>query len=985
MLYSTSMGAVKKNIYNIPAEMSFVDELAKGVLQRFGKSQIELSKVTIFLPNLRSIASLKHAFLRQTEGQSLLLPKMKAIGDYEDSDITRMSKSCDVTEIKSAISPLKRQMLLAQLIMESNERRSPEDPEINIEQAHHLAYELARFLDDVQKYNLCFEDLEKIVPEDLAKHWQETLNFFRLISQFWPEKLESMGLLDPWQRKYLMAESEVNYWQNHPITQPIIIAGTTGSIPSTLLIIKEILDSEYGHLVLPSLDVAMDNAQWDIIEEHHPQYGMKELLHKVGVEREDVEVWTEYLPHPRRDFISHVMSPMEGNSRWREFAIRDEACDNLEVIEAETAQQEAEIIALILRRQLEDSHKNGALITNDRSLARRVCVLMKKWQIEIDDSAGVALLDTAAASFMRLIMMAIDSRFSPIEFLSLLKHPFATFGYDPVEINLLIAELEKHAFRGVRKSGEIEGLIAFIESNEFIPPHTKKNLTEMLASVHKDIDILQSVVRRKKVRLSQLLHAHIACAEAIAHMPGKNGEERLWLGEEGEQISTFLTELIDSVDPELKIDTSEYMGLFNTFWLGKKYRHSYGIEPRLHILSPIEARLQNFDLVILAGMNQGSWPEEVNSPWMSKSMRKNFGLPSSSRMAGLLAHDFSIFACARNVVITRSKKVMGADTISSPWLLRMMALLESQNKQTLVAPTQPWQQWVKWMNMPESMKRILPPEPNPCVSVRPKKLSVTNIERWIKDPYSIYAKYVLKLRKLDDIDKEAAALEFGNIIHKALETYMNQYEGNSFEEEVAKLLKCGRQSFAAYVHQPSVEHLWWTRFEEIARKFVEYEMQNHTDIKEVKTEINGQWKISDEHDFTITANADRINILKNGGVEIIDYKTGQPPSSKAVLSVASPQLSLEAIIAEKNGFLDVKGEVVELVYWQVSPSEMALTKLNLQEYDNLLSDTYTVVCQMVDLFYAQNIAYLACPNDTQKPKAEHNDYEHLERTKEWSI
>ena len=68
----------------------------------------------------------------------------------------------------------------------------------------------------------------------------------------------------------------------------------------------------------------------------------------------------------------------------------------------------------------------------------------------------------------------------------------------------------------------------------------------------------------------------------------------------------------------------------------------------------------------------------------------------------------------------------------------------------------------------DKVEPIAQPAPKPPRATRPLKLSVTAIEDWLRDPYTIYAKYILKLDPLDPVDMPLSAADRGSAIHEAL-------------------------------------------------------------------------------------------------------------------------------------------------------------------------------------------------------------------------
>src|SRR3546814_14486973 len=95
---------------------------------------------------------------------------------------------------------------------------------------------------------------------------------------------------------------------------------------------------------------------------------------------------------------------------------------------------------------------------------------------------------------------------------------------------------------------------------------------------------------------------------------------------------------------------------------GRAVRPRYGLHPRVAILGPLEARLQHAELLVLGGLNEGTWPAAATpGPWLSRPMQAAFGLPLPERGIGLAAHDFYQAFCAPPVYLTRADTVDRSD------------------------------------------------------------------------------------------------------------------------------------------------------------------------------------------------------------------------------------------------------------------------------------------------------------------------------------
>lgn len=964
------------NIHTIPLSFPFADTLAEEILQQYGDDPLTLSSVTLLLPSRRAARAMREAFLRVTAGKPLLLPAMRGLGDVEEDEASLWENPA----IPPAISPLRRQLILAEMIgVWGRERGQVEGRPVSREQAMQMAYELAAFLDEVQRHELPLGNLKHIVPEDLAVHWQVTLDFFDVLANEWPRKLKALGLIDPIAHRNLLLDAQVAEWERNPSVHPVIAAGTTGSTPATLRLLKAIVKLPQGRVVLQGLDTAMPEDQWEKLEEHHPQYALKVLLEGLGANRAEIALSSTAQISPREALLSSIMSPAGATAQWQH--LPEQSLRNITRMDAPALRQEAEAIALMLRYALETPDKRAALVTNDRELAGRVASLMERWNIAIDDSAGVNLADTPPVAFMKLVAEMVASGFAPVPLLAALKHPLATAGMEQGVFRHKVRQLELAVLRGLRPQAGIGGIRAALAAQGRTTPELNDLLDRLEHATGRfaqyyAVATADAIMRQHDTL--QLLSAHSATAEALA------GGAVLWESGAGGQARAWLETVQDAAKDTAPLSAREYPQWFETLWLGRKFRLGYGLHPRLAILSPMEARLQRYDLMILGGMNEGSWPPARPGAWMNRQMRRDFGLPSEEFYTGLSARDFVECCTAPEVVFTRAQKAAGKPAIASPWLLRLDAVLQSRGLG--LEQGAPWLAWANAFHDSGEYTPLAPPQPKPPLAARPQKFSVTEVEKWMRDPYAIYARRILGLKKLDDLDQDPEARDYGTLLHGIFEAFIREIYTVAVPEKeqwLSLLLRHGEEHFRTYDAMPAVRKLWWPRFERIAAWFVDMEWERRPEIVRILPEVRGEMTVNG---VTLTAKSDRVECLKDGTLRIVDYKTGQPPTMVNVARGLAAQLTLTALIAEACGFNDIQGEVSALEYWRLSatePGTRSALDLRKSSITQAKADTREGFSQLLAAFADESTAYLACPDSQKAP--DYNDYEHLERVKEWSV
>jgi ATP-dependent helicase/nuclease subunit B len=977
-------------VFNIPLGLSFVDCLAKNVLKHAPKSTFSLIDTTILLPNRRSVRALKEAFLRLSDGTPMVLPSIKAIGDVEGEDIALMGGSdFNALDIPEAINPKHRQLILTRLISKAGPRLGFQN--LSMPQALGLAKDLAYLIDEVETQEAKWEDLIDIVEKDLAHHWQQTLKFLEIVTEAWPKVLEDLELIDPSKRRRLLLNNYRKKLERLPPPGPVIAAGSTGTIPATARLLKTISRLPKGAIVLPGLDLNLPKDIWESLSgdkeelhssETHPQFALKTLLDNILVSRDEVEPWPQDETDKkilsslslRQKIISTALLPPKAMPNWQDLKIKianqgplKNALENISLHEADGIREEAGAIALMMREALETPHKRVALITANTQLARRVESELKKWDITIDKSSGSPLDQSPPATFMSLIAEVVAANFAPLPLLAFLKHPLTSAGFTRMELLELTRGLEVSILRGPRPERGFTGLLKSLAGKN------KPKLITFLKNLKDIFKPLTTQMGLKENDFKVLLECHIRLSEKLVGTKGMSGEELLWAKDEGISLSKLLRDIFEFSQTLGRVDPLDYPLLFKRMLEGDLLRHSYGGHPRLQIWGTLEGRLQSTDMVILGDLNEGSWPPSPpEDPWMSRPMRQDFGLSSPERRIGQSAHDFTQALGTSEVILTRALKIDGTPTVPSRWLLRLEALLG------VLPQGKPWGVWQKNITSIETPMPIPPPEPRPPVGARPLGLSVTNIEKWMRDPYALFAKYILKITPLKPLDQEPGAAEKGTLIHKALEGFTKSAD-QSFEG----LLGVGRKVFEDNITRPGVWAFWWPRFEQVAEAFIKIEKSRNLTHKILATEVRGEVKIG-AFNFKLSATADRIDgVLKDSSFEIIDYKTGTPPSIKQIESGFAPQLPLEGVIAKKGGFtsLGIK-EVTSFKYWKVQGGKKPIEIPKNIKLDIALEieKAEEGLIKLIDAFMKFETPYLSNPDPSQKSYGEYN---HLARVKEW--
>lgn len=1035
-------GGAPGRIYTVPPGRSFLEAIAKAVLSgdlpaTGGKAPqpLELPAITLLLPTRRAARALSEAFLTLGGGKAMLLPRIRPISEGEE-ELTLLSGLAgdtalgpDAMELPPAASDIERRLVLTELVLKwSQVMRAGAASEAGAflgdeataagantpAQAAHLASDLASLMDMVETENVALDGLAELVPEEYSAHWQQTLQFLEIVTSMWPDYLKEKGQLSPVERRNRAILAEAERIRNTPPSGPVIVAGVTGSIPATVELMRAVAALPHGAIVLPGLDTHLDAESWQQISEHpeHPQFGLKKLLDNLARERASVDVLggaeASRPSTARSSLISEAMRPSGTTGRWRAYtqtADRDALRTSLHgvsLIEAPSAQDEAETIALILREVAETPDRTAALVSPDRLLARRVAVRLKTWGIEVDDSAGRPFAKTPPGAFLDLVISAIAKDFAPAETMALLKHPLTRLGLGAFPIRRAARNIEVAVFRDIylgKGLDDLEAALIKAQENE-----RKRAVVKRITQAHwaEAEDLVQRLKQafaplvaafasKDALPLQAIAHAHVEAAEALCRLPEEDTSEDagspLWRNEAGTTASAFFADLFTPGLPEPAVLAGDYPDLYRSLIVGLNVRARLAVHPRLFIWGPFEARLQQTDVMILGSLNDGTWPEAADpGPWLNRPMREKLGLPSPEEKIGYAAHDFTSFLGAQHVYLTRAQKIDGVPTVASRWLMRLQALLAGMELTDALQSDEPWLGWARFRDAFDERAPIAAPEPRPALALRPRKMSVTRIETWLANPYAIFARDILKLEKLPDLGASPDASLRGSIVHAIMSDFAEKYPDALSDGFAAKLHEIARAAMAEYTHNPRVAAFWLPRFERFAEWFAETEPARRANSDHIIAEVGGELVISGAAGpFTLTARADRIDIGKDG-LAITDYKTGTPPNDKAVIEGQAPQLPLEAAIATTgNGFEKIpKAPVSTLRYIRATGGEPPGEQHDVKAGDiaALAATAVERLTRLVTHFDDERTPYKALRR--ARFSYDYDDYAHLSRAAEWA-
>lgn len=910
-------------IYSIAAHRGFADALVAGLIPRYAEAEFGLARVTLLLPSSRARRTLAEAFVRhagENGAAGLLMPRMAVIGDLDlDETLGPLLDPLGAADIPPAVDPDQRLLVLAQILREVMGERVGSGATL-LRLARETAATMDRLLvEGIDPDTLLDDKVTGIFPE-LAGHWQDSLRDFIAVQKLWLGELQAIGALDAAARRNRLFEHAAARWKAHPPAGPLIAAGITSAAPALARLLRVIAQMPQGAVILPDFDLTMHDAVWDELGRAgaapapgdtpfakddavtHPQYHLKLLLNRMAVRREEVQPWHRRgmgASEPERSHaIGALFLPPEASKTWVELPAAKRRLSGVRVMTSANPEEEAQAIAVLIREAVEQPERRVALITPDRSLARRVVHHLARWNIIADDSAGRPLSQTAAGRLVLLLAEVIAEDAAPVPLMALLAHPLVDGGMERGAWLRQLRRVEK-ALRGPRMAGGLAPVASIVGKHAANDPDAAR----WFAIVEGILTPLLAL--DEPVALADVLDALASAGEALCG-------EQLWAREDGRALAGF----IDGLRPAARavgfaLRRGEIALLLRDAMEQVAVRPPYGGHARVQLLGLLESRMNRADLMICAGLNEGSWPARGGvDALLAPPILRALGVPGADFRIGLSAHDLAGALGAPEVVLSRAERDEAGPAIPSRFLLRIEALLGDlldRHRETRAV------ELARAMVRAERVEPPPRPRPMPSAEQRDVDISATALDRLLGDPFQFYAGKIMQLNDLEPLDADPSPAWQGTVAHAILQRWheaRREHPGAALAPIMAAVLDEANADALT-------RGLWVPRLEQ-ALRWIEEQVETAQGRAVLGVEREGRMTFEG---VQVHGRADRIDRLADGTLAIIDYKTGKPPSAAMVEQGYALQLGILGLIARQHGFAGIAGEPAAYEYWSLGKAD----------------------------------------------------------------
>ncbi|MCP4355484.1 MAG: hypothetical protein GY793_07615 [Proteobacteria bacterium] len=939
--------------YSIYPNEDFFKESAKIILQNAydNEKPESLSKCLVWVPSSRMVQSLRHALTKEL-GNYAILPEIKTVG-LNDSDIQSMQffNSEDARVLDEIYPKTSKILLFAEAIKVAM-------PNWTAQQRFTEALSLTKLHQDLQNYDVTLDELKNAVPSELAFHWEKNLKVVQVVFDFYENFLKKNQKQDLYTLERKSIDEFLNY--RNEILEVFAIGFNDSTVLGKKLLCK-IAELEKGHVIFPYINKdiidngssVFQNISKNLLEKSNnlkpndSEYAISKLAELLKATDKNIEYVGK--PSNQLGLVNKAFITADQTYLWADQASYGTKLENLNIVNAENTIHEAKTIALIMREALIEKDKTCALISPNRGLAQKVIQELKKWGVNVNDSAGIPLQKTAKGQFCIDLLNVIIENFSAETVIPVitssqinkeLGFDFKKSTEDFVELAVLGANIDSSLEAIERK---IKQQLPWQD-----PTRTSSDKSESALKILKMLkEFTQILPLETELTIKEWGRRHLELVLKFI------SEDKIFDSEVGKALLELLTNLKDA-ETDTKVNLRTYLHTFSLLAQQIVVRESKNLHPRLFVWGAPESRLQKIDRVIVADFNDSTWPGKVSSNlWLNPSIRQQLNMPDISVSAGLNGYDFFNQLFASEVFITRSKQTNEGPTLQSRFLIRLENTLNTENYKECVKKGE---KYLRLLELAEKHKvdDFLTQEKAESAFTLaedqkfPEFVSASSFKSLANCPYKFYLEKVLYIKPIDDIQGIPANI-WGFAVHLMLEEFANK---NKFPLEIGKkgsYLADFHQiidKFFAKINSDQLELSWRYKLETIAKGFIQISIETKNNIRLTEKEIkyNG-----------LRAILDRVDQVEDG-YNIIDYKTGEAPSKKDMLMFKDPQLLIESYLLEKHNKSVKDVQYCKVKGFGSKPIE-SISMNKKDDFEDIKHESYRVIEAILEHFASRDVEF----------------------------
>ena len=568
------------------------------------------------------------------------------------------------------------------------------------------------------------------------------------------------------------------------------------------------------------------------------------------------------------------------------------------VFAAVSAEQEAQAVDVTVREWLLEGRTSIGVVVNDRVTARRARALLERAEVLVEDEAGWAFSTTSAATAIgRWLDIAANEAYYR-DLLDLLKSPFAFSDLPREARHAAVWRLEAYA----RDKSVVSGLQNFLA---LAKSRGDSEVAGMLQRVERGLAMLG----RGRRPIARWLDALVASLDEIGVTRGFAEDTA------GEQLLELFARLRHQLSDEpLAIPYAEWRR-----WLARELETA-AFRDRA-IRSPVvfthlgAAQLRRFNAVLLLGCDAAHFPgADPATLFFNQAVRAELGLSTNVQRVSRLERQLAalLASCEVAVATWQCRSPAGEPNLLSPQLERLTALHALAYGGSLEDRELGGRLHRAEVHFSEAPQLVATAVPGPRIprELIPGKISASGYNSLMACPYQFYARYVLGLAELDDVQEELEKRDYGQLVHDVLARFHSKHPrilDLDPAEAVRALETLSEQAFSDIVSRNYLERAWLMRWLGLIGRYVEWQRSREQEgwswhaaevARDVVIETPGGRKL------TLRGRLDRVDTNAGGTFAVVDYKTQRSQTLKEKLQAPGEDVQLAVYALLWDGEVD---------------------------------------------------------------------------------